>query len=457
MSQLLLADPPMGRRQPALKAVSLSVLAALVLCGLVVAGLATARGGRDLVFLLAGATLGGVGLLRPGFAIWSTVVAFVFSGFVRRLFPAADPTQDFAAIAPFLVAAPLALHGITLKKPLNITLLLMWVTLSAGLASSPLVGVAGWLNFAVPLLVAFAIRSTPSGLRSLARATVVCGAIAGSYGVVQYFVPLSWDLAWQDRTDFISAGTFGQSDFRPFSTLPAPATAAMVCAAVILILLFARDVVALPFWIRAWALSSSTVLFLFTQVRAVWFALAAAVLTGLVVMERGRLRRLAAPLAVILIVLVATPQGRVIVARARTFTDLEEDVSYQQRLDLLSRTANYLSPFGRGLGTLSAGSRAEVDTSIDNGYLVVLGETGVVGLGLWAWVLASVARRAKRSDHGFLVMLLTSNLAGFLIGGFTGVLLWSFVPLAQRREVADPAALELGPRPTSPALSPVRV
>jgi hypothetical protein len=66
-----------------------------------------------------------------------------------------------------------------------------------------------------------------------------------------------------------------------------------------------------------------------------------------------------------------------------------------------------------------AGGRA-----IDNGYLVVLAETGVIGAALLIWVFGSTVRSAKREDYPFFVLLLIVNAAGFAIGGIGAIFLW---------------------------------
>lgn len=389
--------------------------------------LVSVYGPRDLLFLLGSAALAGVGLRHRSFSIVAVVATFVFSALVRRLAPAVDPSSDLAAIVPFVVALPLAVRGLRSPKPVSVSLLVAWVTLSAGLAlTQPLVGIAGWLNVAVPLLAAFGISREPDGLRTFARATVICGALAATYGIVQYFVPFSWDEAWLVATNFESVGSFDDPDFRPFATLPAPATAATVSAVVILLLAGQRELTGFSAPVRVWALSSSVILMLLAQVRSVWVVLGAALLVRLLAAHDRPLRQIAGPVAVVVLVVLFSPQREVIIGRAQTFTDLTSDSSYKSRIGLVSGAGRLLDPIGSGLGTLSAGSRAASDNSIDNGYLVVLGETGLVGLGLLLWTLAFTARRARRPDYPFLTSLVVLNAAGFALGGFGGMLLWAF-------------------------------
>lgn len=404
-------------------------------------GLVSTHGPRDLLFLLGAAALAGVGLRHPTFSIVSVVATFVFSALLRRLAPAVDPSSDLAAIVPFVVALPLAARGLRAPKPVSVSLMLVWFTLSAGLVlSQPLVGIAGWLNVAVPLLAAFGVMRAPDGLRTFARATVICGALAATYGMVQYFVPFSWDEAWLAATNFESVGSFEDPDFRPFATLPAPATAATVGALVILVLASRRDLTGFSPLVRTWALTTTVTLVLLAQVRSVWLALGAALLVRLLAAHDRPLRQIAAPVAVVALVVLFSPQRDVIIGRAQTFTELGSDASYQSRVGLVSGAGRLLAPVGAGLGTFSSGSRAASDSSIDNGYLVVLGETGLVGLALFLWVLAVTTRRARRPDYPFLALLVLLNAAGFALGGFGGMLLWAFSGVTRSLDDPGPSA-----------------
>ncbi len=383
--------------------ITLGAIAVPVVLGALLPQLTSAFAFRDLALLLFAAVLAAVAWLHPSASIVTTVGAFVFSALLRRVFPAADPAADMAAIFPFIVAIPLAVHGLRCSKPGAVTLLLIWTTFGAALAvGTPLVALAGWLNFAVPLLAAFGVRRIPTGLSVFARATVICGSIAATYGIVQYFVPFSWDVAWLARAGVRSIGTFGESNFRPFGTLPAPQTAATLSAVVILLMVFQRQLVQPSALLRGWALSSSAVFLLLTLARSVWAGLAAALVVG-VLATRGRPARQLVPfVGVVMGFVLFAPQGDIVVERAQTFTNLEEDTSYNARLDLVDRTAALISPVGIGLGKLSSGSRAASDATLDNGYLVVLGELGLVGLILLGWALVWLSRHSRPPEYGFL-------------------------------------------------------
>ncbi|HET7489521.1 MAG TPA: hypothetical protein VFJ85_16460 [Acidimicrobiales bacterium] len=400
-----------------------------------VVGIATAivvvveasHGSRDLVLFLAGAAMVALGVASARASIALTVATFMFWSLVRRLLPASAPTVDPAAIVPFLVALPLGLRGLRVRKPPAVLFLVAWASFTAVVSLRPLVGLAGWLNFVLPLLAAFAVTAIPTGTAVLVRWTVVCGAAAATYGIAQYLVPFRWDAQWLANVNFVSVGGFGKATFRPFATLPAPGTAAVVSAIVILLVVFKRDEFDPSPLVRAWALSASTLFLLLVQVRTAWIACICALLVGLLSQRGQSAMRVLACIAVAVAALSMAPQSTVVARRAQTFTHLASDDSFRGRIAFIKAAPRLLTPFGTGLGTRSSASRVEADQSIDAGYLVVLAEMGLVGLGLLLWVLADTARRTTAGGLPFLALLVVCSMAAMVFGGLVGLVLWATV------------------------------
>lgn len=436
-----------GAKDPAV--LTAAVLLGAATLGLLLPGLLTIYPTRDFGFLLFGVAIAAVAWRHPSLPIVTTVAAFVFSGLLRRVFPAADASADPSAIFPFIVALPLAARGIHFKKPAAATLLVIWTTVGAALSFTvPLVGLAGWLNFAVPLLAAFGIRSTLDGVSTFVRATVLCGAIAATYGIVQYFVAIPWDVAWLERAGIRSIGTFGEPTFRPFATLPAPQTAAMLSSVVILIVVFRRTLLRSGTAVLIWALVSSSVLLLLTLARTVWLALALALIVGLLATGGRRARQLVPFVAVVALFLSFAPQGEVVIGRAQTLTQLQSDKSFNARRDLIGQADALVSPIGIGIGRLSAASRAVENSTIDNGYLIVLGELGLVGMGLLVWVLVWLARQSRRVDSSFLTLLLVGSAGSFVFGNLPGLLLWTLAGIGHREEDPNDVATSDSSKPS---------
>jgi hypothetical protein len=402
------------------------LLAVPMCAGVVSPWVVSQVGTRVSVFLLGAGFLAGLGFSRRSFAIVATIGAFVVSGLLRRLYPAADATADPAAIFPFIVAVPLVVAGLRSRKSLGIVLFLGWISVAAGISlRSPTVAIGAWINLAVPLLAAIAIVSSPRSSRTLMRALVVAGSVAATYGLIQYRVPLFWDLNWIDRSGFVSAGRFGESTFRPFATYASVGTGATVTAIVFLVVVFRWKLTGFSPSLRVLALVPITLYILVAQVRAVWIAVIVATIAGLMVARDRPLIQVLAPVLIGSIALSVFPQAGFVGEQIGTLPDISQERTYQSRLDLLSGAGDLLSPVGRGLGQLSAASRAEGGAGIDNGYLVILGESGLVGLVLTGWLLVLVSRQGGRPGAAFLVLLLVMNLAGFAFANIPGLLLWS--------------------------------
>lgn len=397
---------------------------------------------RDILLLLGGAVVVCVASIRASLSIVLVVGTSIFSALVRRLLPAVDPTADLAAVLPLIVALPLAAHGVRVMKPVGVTLFLAWVTVRAAFFDVPLASLAGWLDLAVPLLAAFGISRIPSGLSTFARTTVVCGSIAATYGIVQYFAPFPWDVEWLMTTNLYSAGQPGTPSFRPFATLPAPGTAAAIASAVILIVVFRRDLVNSSVFLRAWAVASSSTFLLLTQVRSLWLALVAALLIGSFTARNPTARQILPLAAVVMVVVLVLPPGEIVIDRIETLTSLGDDVSYLTRVDTVAKTGTVFSPLGLGLGELSPAGRAGGGDPIDNGYLIILGELGLAGSVLLVVVLAWLVRRSQAPEYPFLVVLLLTSATGFAFGGFVGLLLWALCGVGRPHAIDSDADAE---------------
>lgn len=421
-------------------AVRLAIAATTAVAGVAVAALVVLLGShseRDLFLLLVGAALAGLALADARISVAVTVATFFFWALVRRLLPAADPSVDPAAIVPYLVALPLALRGLRVQKPPAIVVLAAWASLAALLSFRPVIGAAGWLNFVAPLLGAFAVSRIPSGPEILARWTVVCGSIAATYGVVQYIVPFRWDAQWLASAHFVSVGAFGRTTFRPFATLPAPGTAAVLTALVILLVLFRRELYEPSLPMRIWALTACTLFLLVGQVRTAWIAFALAALLGFLARRGQSGLQVVTCIVVAVVALSFAPQAGIVAKRASTLTNLDADTSFRGRVAFLRDASRLVTPFGSGLGTRSSASRVEGDQSIDSGYLVVLAETGLVGLGVLLWALGDAARRARAAHLAFFGFLVVSSFAGFMFGGLVGLLLWASCGVTARPLAAE--------------------
>ena len=406
------------------RGVHASLLGVAAATGAIVPVLSTTFGTRTVVLLALTLALTGTSWMLPDVSIPVAVSTVMFFALVRRIFPSPTPASDVAAIFPFIVAAPLAWRGLRDDAPLSVVCFLAWAAATFFLAlGSPLVGLAGIANLAVPTSIGLAAARIPDGTAALRRSLVVSGAVAATYGIVQYLSPFGWDVRWQRDAKFLSTGRMGTPEFRPFATLPSPGTMAVVAAVVVLLVVLPSPPV--HGLVRAWAGCACGVILLLTQVRSVWIATAAAV----IVAAAGGGRRAGRTIGVVIllgfVLTLVVPSKAALVERAKTLSNPGSDRSYSARTDLLRSAAKLATPFGEGIGQYSAGDRVVGGRSLDNGYLVVLGETGIIGVALLAWVLATAIGSATRRDYPFFVFLLIVNAAGLAIGGVGAILLWS--------------------------------
>ena len=418
------------------------VLACIGAVGAAMPILSNAFGTRTMLLFSLTLGLTGITLLLPETSIPVAVSTVMFFALVRRIFPSPTPVSDAAAIFPFIVAAPLAFRGLRDHAPPSVVFYLGWSAATLLLNfSSPLVGVGGIANLAVPMTIGLSAAQVPNGLSLLRKSFAVTAGVASSYGLVQYFVAPSWDARWLRDAQFSSAGPIGTSGFRPFGTLPSPGALAVVAAVVVLLVV--RPGSPVTGLTRAWVGSTCGLILLLGQVRSVWIATVAAVIISTMADRRRAGRTIVAVAFLSVIVILVVPGKTTLADRVKTLSNPSSDRSYTARTDLLRDTGSLASPFGRGLGAYSAGNRVEGGKSLDNGYLVVLAETGVIGVALLVWVLKTAAHNAKPRDYPFLAFTLIVNMAGFAIGGVAAIFLWSTCGLQRAASLEESLAPEM--------------
>ncbi|WP_299033046.1 O-antigen ligase family protein [uncultured Pseudokineococcus sp.] len=288
--------------------------------------------------------------------------------------------------------------------------------------------------------------------------------LAAIYGVLQYFVNPPWDLAWlADRQgDLISVGMPEPGAYRVFGSLEAPLPFALYLGLGLVALaawaLWARPGArALPLAVPAAVVV--VVALVLTATRSVLFGLP--LVAALAVLALPGRRRVAA-LALTAVVAVATLVVPAVVADQLYAGDerqadrlrvdqVGEDTSLLARLDLLDEFTDVLAaPLGSGLGTSGQATRLageEGADNVDNGYLSIAQETGVVGAGLFVALGLTAAVRGRRllqermtPARGFatggsylvVVYFLVLLLTGAVLSSSSAVLFWVALGLVTR-------------------------
>ncbi len=386
------------------------------------------QGYRDAVLLIVVLFVLVLGLKSQRFCLYATIVSICLWSLLRRLYPATVPAMDLLAIGPLLIGVPNAVRGLARLSQLRSRALILFLgaALVSGLflLAAPQVLSAGVISLVVPIGFAVHLNHDPRWRRHASRAFVLGGLFVSTYGLLQFSHLPSWDAVWLEAVKQASFGTPALHNFRPFSSMPSPTTAAfLIGVSLLLIVSQAED--RLPLWFRVIGASLMASFLILTQVRTAWLATALALL--MVSFSGETRKRLLLSLLLLIIVGLAAfvalsrPQVQ---ERAQTLNTLGSDNSVQVRVNLALHSGIYAAPLGRGIGSSSGASRARQDSTVDNGYLAVLSETGIPGIVFLVTFMAQLARSSP--TRPYVAMMAVSMAAGPSIYGVLGMILWSF-------------------------------
>lgn len=272
------------------------------------------------------------------------------------------------------------------------------------------------------------------------------------YGIAQYFFPLtSWDDNWVTSTDLGSIMAPQEGHVRVFSTLNSPFTFAITLAVGLMFGFAARRrlgaslLIALPLLIALGL----------TFVRSAWLSL----VVGVIVYAAAAKGRAAGKTVAVILICLA---GIVVVGSSnpttKAFTDRltsvgdPNDLSAKERLETTNRLLpqSIKQPVGAGVGQaglaagLSESGEAGGVVDVDNGYVALLYQCGLIAFLMVVWALiASVAcavtalKRAPPEERtyravivGILVMMLVAQSSADVLFGLPGVIVWYLAGLS---------------------------
>jgi hypothetical protein len=141
--------------------------------------------------------------------------------------------------------------------------------------------------------------------------------------------------------------------------------------------------------------------------------------------------------------------ANIINTRLETLSNLQQDVSFQERSELYGQLASraFLNPLGEGLGSTGESTKLGSEGGqlgelgiLDSGILTIIFSLGWLGtllyLGGLSWLFLYALRWTKRPEPfaaasiaivaGVLSQLLLANVTS----GVSGMVLWSFLALA---------------------------
>lgn len=296
------------------------------------------------------------------------------------------------ALQPYRLVALAILYGAAVGAVRN------------GLASVA-VGVLEWMGgLLVAVWLAERALVAPDEVRRARRTYLVvltsCAALSGLYGIWQYVAPPAWDRMWMEGAAMASIGRPEPFLVRVFGPLNAPGPYAVALASGLLAVSGLRG------WARGVAVPPVLVGLLLTLVRSAWGGLVVGVA---VVTARLPARQRLVSFGVIVALagsawwaVGALPALDTVESRLEGIADLEGDVSYNARLDLVEASGAILAnPVGDGVGQSGRAAKAKSGSSsaLDNGLLAVLAELGWLGGVLVAVGVGRLLVRLRLATH----------------------------------------------------------
>lgn len=352
---------------------------------------------------------------RPLLAVLAVIAIWGLMPEVRRLI---DWKVGFSSISvisalPLLALAPAAiplLYGKALRALDGRMLALGWAWLGGFTFSLAVAATTGnitaavysYAEFCLPAIFALWVATLDVPIRVLyqriATFSLWLATPLALYGAFQFAAPPAWDVAWMLSAKITSIGVPLPFQLRPFSTLNSPGIFADFLVAVILLNLpRLRSPKPLMLGQIALCLGVLTV----TMVRSNWIALVVGVIVY-VVLSPGRAKNLTllAGVAIVFAILLANVSallgsaqaGSDLSTRLDTFSNLDSDVSYNERARYWGEPliAAATQPLGEGLGVIGTAAKLGDSGSthdFDNGYVARFTEMGYFGTACYVFVL----------------------------------------------------------------------
>ncbi|AHV95887.1 O-antigen ligase family protein [Paenibacillus sabinae] len=425
-------------------------------------------------------------LLKPRLLVSYTLLVWAVAPELRRLADWSEGTYhsvSLLSLAPLLAGATVAIPVLreihTLKRPHMRLMLLFAIPLGyatlIGLAKNGVGSVYDLLNYLVPLLLLLYFAVTPFTARDIDRLLGTYANIAvlvAVYGIIQYLTVPAWDAFWMQNSGMNSIGTPHPLEVRVFSTLNSPGPAATFLVFALVPMILEKRWRGAFSWIGVLLV---VVCLLTTLVRASWLLMLVMLLVYIASSSsKGKWKTLIQVVFVALALFWIVPKlpgAEGLTARMETLSSIQEDRSYNDRLNLLGTMIPAIksNPVGQGIG--SVGQSTKIGNSgelgeygiMDNGFIALMLTFGAPGGLLFFIALGAVAKQIYGRVVGMIRLQLYGRLAlaawvGAVVGlvsdnGFSGLkayLIWMLIGLGlgvrelieTGRKEADPAVIE---------------
>lgn len=300
--------------------------------------------------------------------------------------------------------------------------------------NSPLKAARAMLDWLTPVLLGFYFfanwENYPQYRKNLENVFFWGTLVMGVYGIYQFLFAPEWDRFWLIHSEVISFGRPEPRGIRVWSTMQDPGSFAIFSFPGLLLFLETRKT------LTSAVVAIGLLAFFLSMARTAWLGYFVALLIVAATLNPHAKKRLIinATIVGVLVFFLFNSEmfSDVIGARLQTFSNLEQDSSYNARQSIY---AGYLDSslseaIGRGFG----------DGVLDGGVLDILTSIGWFGtLPLITAIILLLSRQfqisrvysdsfmdvAKSIDASILVMLLSANT----LRGPSGIIFWSFAGL----------------------------
>ncbi len=321
-------------------------------------------------------------------------------------------------------------------------------------------------NYVVPLLLLPYLAIKPMKAKELDRLLYSYANIAvlvAIYGIIQYLTVPPWDAFWMNHVEMNSIGVPEPLQIRVFSSMNSPGPCAIFLAMALVPMLMEKRWRGTLGWI---GVLLTVVCLLVTLVRSAWL-IAFVMLLAYILSSSSKgkwktLFQLAIVGLLLYIIVPKLPGAEGLVARMQTLTDIQQDHSYNERLDLLHTMLPAITnnPVGQGIGSVGIGTKLDNGGDLgelgimDNGYIAIFLTFGICGAffffgGLFVIIKRLLVRIAERNSSqpyirlalatwaGAVASLISDNgfpgMRGYLIWMMIGIGLWAKDVIAERR------------------------
>ncbi|HTJ27011.1 MAG TPA: O-antigen ligase family protein [Candidatus Limnocylindria bacterium] len=369
---------------------------------------------------------------RPWIAVQVVILTWALIPEVRRLidWKVGFNSISVVSVLPLLVLVPFALpfiYGKRLTKLPFPMLVLGWIWFGGftfSLAVSVTTGntfaaLYSFAQFCLPAIFGFWVSSLSISVRDLFERVAIfmlwLATPLALYGALQFASPPPWDVTWMLYAKITSIGVPLPFQLRPFSTLNSPGIFADF---LVMTIMFNLPRLRTMKPLAMGQLAFCMAVLILTMVRSDWIALVIGVVAYIIMSpQRAKNLTIMAGVVGVIAVLVmnvsallgSSSAGSDLSTRIDTFSNLDNDVSYNERSRYWGEPLMEAleSPLGQGLGVL--GTAAKLGNSgtthdFDNGYVARFTEMGYFGTLCYAaallgalWLVLKRHRRFSRA------------------------------------------------------------